>query len=162
MRPAFRENGRVTAGNSSGIDDGAAAVVLASDEAVHRLGLKPLAQWMGGTLVGVDPAYMGTGPIPATKKLLKQAGMKIQQIDCFEINEAFAAQSIPVIHELGIDPGRVNPNGGAIALGHPLADSGARILVTLLHEMINRNDHYGVATLCVGGGMGCAALIKRP
>lgn len=161
LRPAFRENGRVTAGNSSGINDGAAAVVLASDETVKRLGLLPLVQWQGGTLVGVDPAYMGTGPIPATKRLLKQSGFTLPQIDCFEINEAFAAQSIPVIHELGIDPSKVNPNGGAIALGHPLADSGARILVTLIHEMRRRHDHYGVATLCVGGGMGCAALIKQ-
>lgn len=161
LRPAFKENGRVTAGNSSGINDGAAAVILASEEAVHHLGLKPLAQWQGGTLVGVDPAYMGTGPIPATKRLLKQVGMTISQIDCFEINEAFAAQSIAVIRELGIAPDKVNPNGGAIALGHPLADSGARILVTLIHEMIHRQEQYGVATLCVGGGMGCAALIKQ-
>ena len=160
LHPAFCEDGLVTAGNSSGINDGAAAVILASEEAVEKYNLRPLAQWLGGTLVGVDPALMGTGPIPATKRLLKKATMSVAQIDRFEINEAFAAQAIPVIRELGIAPDKVNPNGGAIALGHPLADSGTRILVTLIHEMRRQNDHYGVATLCVGGGMGCASLIK--
>lgn len=161
LKPAFATDGIVTAGNSSGINDGAAAVILASEEAVHRLGLTPLARWEEGTLVGLDPAVMGLGPIPAIRQLMAKTKLATDQIDLFEINEAFAAQSIAVIRELGLDPQKVNPQGGAIALGHPLAASGARIVVTLAYEMKRHQSHRGIASLCVGGGMGVAALLTN-
>ncbi len=161
LKPAFAADGIVTAGNSSGINDGAAAVILASAEAVHRLGLTPLARWEEGTIVGLDPAVMGLGPIPAIRQLMAKTELTTDQIDLFEINEAFAAQSIAVIRELGLDPQKVNPQGGAIALGHPLAASGARIVVTLAYEMKRHQSHRGIASLCVGGGMGVAALLTN-
>lgn len=162
LKPAFAAEGIVTAGNSSGINDGAAAVILASEGAVHRLGLTPLARWEEGTIVGLDPAVMGLGPIPAIRQLMAKTELTTNQIDLFEINEAFAAQSIAVIRELGLDPQKVNPQGGAIALGHPLAASGARIVVTLSYEMDRQQSRRGVASLCVGGGMGVAALLTNP
>ncbi|WP_129045667.1 thiolase family protein [Companilactobacillus metriopterae] len=160
MKPAFKENGQVTAANSSGINDGAAGVLLASEEAVKKYKLNPVAVWNYGTLVGVEPKLMGLGPIDAVNKVLKKEQKEVNDIDLFEINEAFAAQSIPVIKELQIDKGKVNVNGGAIALGHPVGASGARILVTLIHSLIFNNKKFGVATLCIGGGMGCATSIE--
>ncbi|WP_295746049.1 acetyl-CoA C-acetyltransferase [uncultured Limosilactobacillus sp.] len=158
LKPAFSPHGVVTAGNSSGINDGAAAVILASGELVNQLGLTPLARWDEGSLVGLDPAVMGLGPIPAIRQLMAKSQLSLDQVDLFEINEAFAAQSLAVIRELQLPASRVNPNGGAIALGHPLAASGARIVVTLAYEMSRRHSQYGIAALCVGGGMGAAAL----
>lgn len=159
LKPAFTQNGVVTAGNSSGINDGAAALVLASQQLVDQLGIVPLARWDEGSLVGLDPAVMGLGPISAIRQLLAKSRVPLDQVDLFEINEAFAAQSLAVIRELGLPSSRVNPNGGAVALGHPLAASGARIAVTLAYEMSRRHSKYGVASLCVGGGMGVAALL---
>lgn len=159
LKPAFSPQGVVTAGNSSGINDGAAAVVLASGELVARLGLTPLARWDEGSLVGLDPSVMGLGPIPAIRQLLAKSPLSLDQVDLFEINEAFASQSLAVIRELQLPASRVNPNGGAIALGHPLAASGARIVITLAYEMRRRHSQYGIASLCVGGGMGAAALL---
>lgn len=161
LKPAFKDDGKVTAGNSSGINDGAAAVVLASGAAVKKYGLHPLAKWVAGKMTALDPAFMGLGPISAVRKTLKQAQLRPSDIDCFEINEAFAAQMIPVMDALGVSGAKVNPHGGAIALGHPVGASGARILVTLLYEMQRQKQHLGVATLCVGGGMGVAALVER-
>lgn len=161
LKPAFKPDGKLTAGNASGINDGAAAVILASGAAVKKYGLHPLAKWVAGKMTALDPAFMGLGPISAVRKTLAQAKVQPSDVDCFEINEAFAAQMLPVMDALKVNPERVNPHGGAIALGHPVGASGARILVTLLYEMQERNDHLGVATLCVGGGMGVAALVKR-
>jgi acetyl-CoA C-acetyltransferase len=160
LQPAFIENGTVTAGNSSGINDGAAAVILASEGAVTRYNLQPIARILSYARIGVDPAIMGTGPIEATKIALKKAGLKLEDVDLFEINEAFAAQSLCVIRELGIDDSKVNVNGGAIAIGHPIGASGARITVTLMHEMIRRKAKIGLATLCIGGGMGIAMVFE--
>ncbi|MGI5979438.1 MAG: acetyl-CoA C-acetyltransferase [Oscillospiraceae bacterium] len=161
LKPAFKkEGGLVTAGNASGINDGAAAMVLMSEEKAKELGVTPLATWVAGALAGVDPAIMGTGPIPASRKVLKKAGMTINDIDLIEANEAFAAQSLAVAHDLEIDPAKLNVNGGAIALGHPVGCSGARILVTLLYAMKHRGAKKGLATLCVGGGMGCATIVE--
>lgn len=154
LRPAFVENGTVTAGNSSGINDGAAAVILASEEAVKKYNLIPIARIASYARVGVDPEIMGTGPIPSTRKAVAKAGWKLEDVDLFEINEAFAAQSAYVIRELGVDSAKVNVNGGAVAIGHPIGASGARISVTLLHEMQKRKCRTGVASLCIGGGMG--------
>lgn len=161
LKPAFKQNGIVTAGNSSGINDGAAAIVLVSEEKVKELDLSPQAEWLGGTLAGVDPSLMGIGPVESTKKLLKRFQMDLADIDLFECNEAFAAQSIAVKRELNIPDDKLNVNGGAIALGHPVGASGCRILVTLIYAMKQRKEGIGLATLCIGGGMGCSTLIKR-
>jgi 3-oxoadipyl-CoA thiolase len=161
LKPAFREGGTVTAGNSSGINDGAAALVIASEERARELGVKPLGAFVGSAVAGVDPRVMGIGPIPAVRKLLGRVGIEAGEIDLVELNEAFASQSLVVIRELGLDPERVNVNGGAIALGHPLGMSGARLVVTLLHELRRRGGRYGLATLCVGVGQGQAALFER-
>ena len=161
LRPAFRTGGSVTAGNSSGINDGAAALVIASDERARALGIEPLAAFAGSAVAGVDPRVMGIGPIPAVRKLLARAGVEIGDVDLVELNEAFASQSLAVVRELGIDEERVNVNGGAIALGHPLGMSGARLVVSLMHELRRRGGRYGLATLCVGVGQGQAALFER-
>ena len=161
LRPAFKADGMVTAGNASGINDGAAAVVLVSEEKLKQLGRKPMAQWLGGALGGVDPSIMGIGPVESTRKLFKKLGMTINDMDLIEGNEAFAAQSIAVARELHFPEQKFNVNGGAIALGHPVGASGCRILVTLLHEMEKRNVRTGLATLCVGGGMGCSTIVRR-
>ncbi|MHA1612117.1 MAG: acetyl-CoA C-acetyltransferase [Promethearchaeota archaeon] len=161
LRPAFKKDGTVTAGNASGINDGAAAFVVMSKEKATELGLKPLFQIISHATAGVDPKIMGTGPIPATRKALKQTDLKIEDIDLIEANEAFASQSLAVIRDLGLNPEITNVNGGAIAIGHPIGASGARILVTLLYEMMKRSSTYGLATLCVGGGMGEAMIVKR-
>ncbi len=162
LRPAFQKDGTVTAGNSSGINDGAAAMVIMSLKKAEELGLRPMAILRAGVSVALDPAIMGMGPYHAASKLMEKSGLNLDDIDLFELNEAFASQSIATIRELGIDSGKVNVNGGAIALGHPIGASGARILVTLLHEMIKREARYGVAALCIGGGMGVASLLEVP
>jgi acetyl-CoA C-acetyltransferase len=162
LKPAFRPSGSVTAGNSSGMNDGAAALVIASEERAAALGRTPLATFRGSASVGVDPRVMGIGPIPAVRRLLERTGIGIDAIDLVELNEAFASQSVAVVRELGIDPGRVNVNGGAIALGHPLGMSGARLVVSLVHELRRRGGRYGLATLCVGVGQGQAALFEAP
>ena len=161
LNPAFRADGTVTAGNSSGINDGAAALVIASEERARALGVEPLGAFAGSAVTGVDPAVMGIGPIPAVHRLLARTGVGIEEIDLIELNEAFAAQSVAVIRELGLDEERVNVNGGAIAIGHPLGMSGARLVVSLLHELRRRGGRYGLATLCVGVGQGQAALFER-
>ena len=162
LKPAFRTGGSVTAGNSSGMNDGAAAVVIASEERAAALRAEPLATFAGSASVGVDPRVMGIGPIPAVRKLLERTGVAAADIDLVELNEAFASQSVAVVRELGLDPDRVNVNGGAIALGHPLGMSGARLVVSLVHELRRRGGRYGLATLCVGVGQGQAALFERP
>ena len=162
LRPAFKpDGGRVTAGNASSINDGAAAVVVMSEEKAKELGIKPMATWVAGALGGVDPRIMGIGPVAATKKVLAKTGLKVEDFDLIEANEAFAAQSIAVARELGFNKDVLNVNGGAIALGHPVGASGCRILVTLLHEMQKRDAKKGLATLCIGGGMGCATIVER-
>ena len=161
LKPAFRQGGSVTAGNSSGINDGAAALVIASEERAEALGAEPLGTFVGSAVAGVDPRVMGIGPVPAVRKLLARSGLEAGEIDLVELNEAFASQSLVVIRELGFDPDRVNVNGGAIAIGHPLGMSGARLVVTLLHELRRRGGRYGLATLCVGAGQGQAALFER-
>ncbi len=161
LKPVFKENGDVTAGNSSGINDGAAAVVLVDAEMAEKEGYPILGYWIDGNLVGVDPAIMGIGPLQATNKLMKKHALQTNDLDLVEVNEAFAAQSVVTIRELGLNPDIVNVNGGAIALGHPLGDSGARIIVTLLYEMQKRQSKLGLASLCIGGGMGAATLIER-
>src|SRR5580765_2149780 len=160
LRPAFRAGGTVTAGNSSGIDDGAAALVLASEEKARALGVEPLGRFVASAAAGVDPRVMGIGPVPALRKLLQRTGLAVGDLDLVELNEAFASQSLVVMRELGLDGERVNVNGGAIALGHPLGMSGARLVVSLLHELRRRGGRYGVATLCVGVGQGQAALFE--
>ena len=162
LRPAFKADGIVTAGNSSGINDGAGAVILASEEKVKELGLKPIAEWIGGALGGVDSSVMGIGPVESTKKLFSKLNLTIDDIDLIEANEAFAAQSIAVARELNFPKDKLNVNGGAIALGHPVGASGCRILVTLLHEMKKRKAvNLGLATLCIGGGMGCSTIVRK-
>lgn len=161
LRPAFKKDGIVTAANSSGINDGAAAVVVMSEEKAKELGVTPMATWVAGALAGVDPSIMGIGPVAATQKVMKKAGMNIDDFDLIEANEAFAAQSIAVGKDLGINLDKLNVNGGAIALGHPVGASGCRILVTLLHEMVKSDAKKGLATLCIGGGMGCATIVER-
>lgn len=161
LRPAFKKDGTVTAGNASGINDGAAAIIVMSKEKAEEMGLKILAEITSYASGGVDPAIMGTGPIPASSKALKKAGMKIEEIDLVEANEAFAAQALSVAKDLNFDMEKVNVNGGAIAIGHPIGASGARILVTLLHEMEKRDAKNGLATLCIGGGQGIAMVVKR-
>ena len=163
LEPAFRSNGgTVTAGNSSGINDGAAALVIASEEKAAALGVEPLGRFVAGAVAGVDPRVMGIGPVPAVRKLLERSSLEVGEIDLVELNEAFASQSLVVIRELGLDEEKVNVNGGAIALGHPLGMSGARLVVSLLHELRRRGGRYGLATLCVGVGQGQAALFERP
>jgi len=162
LRPAFNtKNGTITPGNASGINDGAAVLIVASSRRARELGLEPLARVAAYASAGVDPAMMGTGPIPATRRCLQKAGWEVGDLDLIEANEAFAAQTIAVNRELGWDPARVNVNGGAIALGHPIGASGARILVTLLHEMRKRDVRKGLATLCIGGGQGVATAVER-
>jgi acetyl-CoA C-acetyltransferase len=161
LRPAFDKNGTVTAGNASGINDGAAALVLMTDKEAAKRGLKPLARIASWATAGVDPAIMGSGPIPASRAALAKAGWKHQDLDLVEANEAFAAQACAVNKDLGWDTSKVNVNGGAIAIGHPIGASGARVLVTLLHEMQKRDAHKGLATLCIGGGMGIALCVER-
>jgi 3-oxoadipyl-CoA thiolase len=161
LKTIFRQGGTVTAGNSSGINDGAAALVIASEERARRLGLQPLGVFRGSAVAGVDPRVMGIGPIPAVRKLLDRTGVQVGDLDLIELNEAFASQSLAVIRELGLDPEKVNVNGGAIALGHPLGMSGARLVVALLHELRRRGGRLGLATLCVGVGQGQAALFER-
>jgi acetyl-CoA C-acetyltransferase len=160
LRPAFTKDGSVTAANASGLNDGAAALVLMTAEEAAKRGLKPLARIASWAHAGVDPEIMGTGPIPATRKALEKAGWKVADLDLIESNEAFAAQSLSVVRELGLDPAKVNVNGGAIAIGHPIGASGARILTTLLHEMKRSGANKGLATLCVGGGMGVAMCVE--
>lgn len=160
LKPAFKPDGKVTAGNASAINDGAAAVVLMSESKAKELGITPMATWVAGALGGVDPAIMGIGPVAATKKVLAKTGMKIEDFDLIEANEAFAAQSVAVARELNFDMSKVNVNGGAIALGHPVGASGCRILVTLLYAMKHRGAKKGLATLCIGGGMGCATVVE--
>jgi acetyl-CoA C-acetyltransferase len=161
LKPAFQKDGTVTAGNASGLNDGAAALVVMSGAEAARRGLTPLARIASFATAGVDPAIMGTGPIPSSRKALARAGWKIGDLDLIESNEAFAAQSCAVVKDLGLDTARVNVNGGAIAIGHPIGASGARVLVTLLHEMQKRDAKKGLATLCVGGGMGVAMCVER-
>lgn len=161
LRPAFKPDGIVTAANASTINDGAAAVVVMSGEKAKELGVKPMATWVAGALAGVAPEIMGIGPVAATKKVLEKTGLSISDFDLIEANEAFAAQSLAVAKELHFDMSKVNVNGGAIALGHPVGASGCRILVTLLHEMEKKNASKGLATLCIGGGMGCATVVER-
>jgi acetyl-CoA C-acetyltransferase len=161
LKPAFDKNGTVTAGNASGINDGAAAVVLASARKVKELGLKPLGKIKAFASAGVDPKYMGMGPVPASKRCLSRAGWEPKDLELMEINEAFAAQAIAVNRQMGWDTAKVNVNGGAIALGHPIGASGCRVLVTLLHEMQKRNAKKGLASLCIGGGMGVALAVER-
>lgn len=161
LRPAFKKDGIVTAGNASSINDGAAAIVVMSEEKAKELGVTPMATWVAGALGGVDPSIMGVGPVAATKKVMAKTGLSVADMDLIEANEAFAAQSLAVAHDLEFDMSKVNVNGGAIALGHPVGASGCRILVTLLHEMIKRDAKKGLATLCIGGGMGCATIVER-
>lgn len=161
LKPVFKAGGTVTAGNSSGINDGASALLIMEKELAEKLGLKPLARIVTSAVAGVDPAYMGIGPVPATRKALKRAGLSVNDLDLIEINEAFAAQSVACINELGFDLSKVNVNGGAIALGHPLGCSGARILTTLVHEMQKRDCRYGLATMCIGVGQGIATIIEK-
>ncbi|ASS76692.1 beta-ketoadipyl CoA thiolase [Tumebacillus algifaecis] len=161
LRPAFRQDGTVTAGNSSGLNDGAAAVLVMARELAERLGLTPLARYVVSATAGVDPALMGIGPVPAVRKALRAAGLTVEQIDLFEINEAFAAQVLASVGALGIDVEKVNPNGGAIALGHPLGATGARMVATLLHQMKRQGHRYGMTTMCVGVGQGVATLFER-
>jgi 3-oxoadipyl-CoA thiolase len=161
LRPAFREGGSVTAGNASGINDGAAALVIASEEKAQALRAEPLGIFVGSAVTGVDPRVMGIGPIPAVRRLLERTGIGIEEVDLVELNEAFASQSLVVARELGLDENKLNVNGGAIALGHPLGMSGARLVVSLLHELRRRGGRYGLATLCVGVGQGQAALFER-
>ncbi len=161
LKPAFRANGAVTAGNSSGINDGAAAVLVMEAETAQRLGYRPMARILAGAAAGVDPSYMGLGPIPATRKALQRTGLSINDMDLIELNEAFAAQALPCIRELEMDPAKVNVNGGAIAIGHPLGSTGARLLTTLVHELKRRNGRYGLVTMCIGVGQGIAMIVER-
>jgi acetyl-CoA C-acetyltransferase len=161
LKPAFSKDGSVTAGNASGLNDGAAALVIMSADEAKRRGLTPMARIVSWATAGVDPAIMGTGPIPATRRALEKAGWSVKDLELVEANEAFAAQALAVNKDLGWDPAIVNVNGGAIALGHPIGASGARVLTTLLHEMARRNAKKGLATLCIGGGMGIAMAVER-
>ncbi|MFY9115245.1 MAG: acetyl-CoA C-acetyltransferase [Dethiobacteria bacterium] len=162
LRPAFKKDGTVTAGNASGINDGAVAVVLASGTMVERLGLMPMVEVVNFASAGVEPRVMGTGPIAACRRLFERTGLTVEDIDLFELNEAFASQSLAVIKELQVNPDMVNVNGGAIALGHPIGASGARVFVTLIFEMVKRKSRLGIASLCIGGGQGIATLVQRP
>jgi acetyl-CoA acetyltransferase family protein len=161
LRPAFREGGTVTAGNSSGINDGASAVLLVEADRARGLGLKPLARIVSTAVAGVEPSIMGIGPVPATRKALERAGIGAADLDLVELNEAFASQSLACIDELGLDPERVNVNGGAIALGHPLGMSGSRLITMLVHELVRTGGRYGLATMCIGVGQGIATIVER-
>lgn len=161
LKPAFKKDGTVTAGNASGINDGAAMLIVMAKEKAEELGIKPLVTIKSYASAALDPKIMGYGPVPATKKALERAGLKVEDLDLIEANEAFASQSIAVMRDLGLDPEKVNVNGGAIALGHPIGASGARILVTLIYEMLRRESKYGLATLCIGGGQGTAVIVER-
>lgn len=161
LPPAFRKGGSVTAGNSSSLNDGAAALLMMSESKAKRLRLKPLGTFIAGAVAGVDPRVMGIGPVPATRKALLRAGLQVSDLDVIELNEAFAAQSLAVMNELSLDPKKVNPNGGAIAIGHPLGMSGARLVTTLLYEMRRKNHRYGLATMCIGVGQGIAAVFEN-
>jgi acetyl-CoA acyltransferase len=161
LKPAFKVDGTVTAGNSSQMSDGAAAVIVMSQDKASTLGLRPLARFVAYATAGVPPEVMGIGPVEAIPKVLRQAGLKMENIDLIELNEAFAVQSLAVIRQLGLDPAKVNVNGGAIALGHPLGCTGSKLTATLLHEMQRRGSRYGMVTMCVGGGMGAAAIFER-
>jgi 3-oxoadipyl-CoA thiolase len=161
LKPAFKKDGTVTAGNASGVNDGAAAVLLMEAQTAKQLGYKPIVRVVASAVAGVHPSYMGLGPVPATRKALQRAGLKADDIDLIELNEAFAAQSIPCIRELGLDPAKVNVNGGAIAIGHPLGSTGARIFTTLVHEMKRRNARFGLVTMCIGVGQGIATIVER-
>jgi 3-oxoadipyl-CoA thiolase len=161
LKPAFRENGTVTAGNASGINDGAAALVIASEEKAREIGIEPLAVFVGSAVAGVDPRVMGIGPIPAVRKLLERSGVEVSQLDLVELNEAFASQVLACLKELPIDPDKLNVNGGAIALGHPLGCTGAKLTTTILYEMRRRKARYGLVSMCVGGGMGAAGIFER-
>jgi acetyl-CoA acetyltransferase family protein len=162
LKPAFKRDasGSVTAGNSSGINDGAAAVLVTSESRAAELGLRPMARMVASAVAGVDPATMGLGPIPASRLALERAGLTVEDLDLVELNEAFAAQAVPVMRELGLDPEKTNVNGGAIAIGHPLGASGARLAATLLHELRRRDGRYGLATMCIGVGQGIAAVFE--
>mgnify|MGYP002152524666 FL=1 len=162
LRPVFKSGGTVTAGSSSGINDGAAALLVVSAERGRQLGLEPMVRVVGGAVAGVEPQRMGIGPVPATRKALDRVGWTVDDLDLIELNEAFAAQAVPCMTELGLDPASVNVNGGAIALGHPVGCSGARIIVTLVHEMRRRDAKRGLATMCIGVGQGIASLMERP
>jgi 3-oxoadipyl-CoA thiolase len=161
LKPAFRDDGTVTAGNASGINDGASALLIVAAETAKNLGLTPRARIVATAVTGVDPAFMGIGPVPATRKALKRSGIGIGDLDVVELNEAFAAQAVACIRELGLDPAKVNPNGGAIAIGHPLGASGARLITTLVHELGRRGGRYGLAALCIGVGQGIATVVER-
>lgn len=161
LKPAFKEGGTVTAGNSSGINDGAAAAIIAGENLVKNGGLKPLARIVSMAIAGVDPAFMGIGPVPATRKALQRAGLSVSDLGLVELNEAFASQSIACMHDLDLDSEKVNVNGGAIAIGHPLGCSGVRISATLIHEMQRRKVQYGLATMCIGVGQGAAVIYER-
>jgi acetyl-CoA acetyltransferase family protein len=161
LKPAFRDGGSVTAGNSSGINDGASAVLLAEGETARALGLRPLARIVSTAVAGVDPSIMGLGPIPATRKALDRAGIGVADLDLVELNEAFASQSLVCVDELGLDPAKVNVNGGAIALGHPLGMSGGRLITMLVHELQRTGGRYGLATMCIGVGQGIATVVER-
>ena len=161
LKPAFAKGGTVTAGNASGLNDGSTAVLLASEQAIKELGLKPRARYVTGAAAGVEPSYMGLGPIPASKKVLARADLSVQRIDLTELNEAFAAQAIPCVAQLGLDPDKVNVNGGAIAWGHPLGASGARLLLTLMIELEQTSGRYGLASMCIGVGQGIAVILER-
>ncbi len=160
LKPAFKKDGSITAGNASGINDGAAALVITSAAKAAKLGVAPLARILSYATAGVDPMIMGMGPVPAVRRALERAGLRNTDIDLFELNEAFAVQALAVARELQLDPARINIHGGAIALGHPIGASGARILTTLVHALKARNGRYGVASLCIGGGMGIAMVIE--
>ena len=160
LQPAFREDGTVTAGNASGINDGASALLLVDAGRARSLGMRPLARIVGTAVAGVHPSVMGMGPVPATRRALVRAGLELEDLDLVELNEAFASQSVACIRELGLDPGKVNVNGGAIALGHPLGMSGARMMTMLVHEMRARDAHYGLATMCIGVGQGIATIVE--
>ncbi len=161
LKPAFRDGGSVTAGNSSGINDGASVALLVAADRARELGLRPMARVVASAVAGVDPAVMGIGPVPATRKALSRAGLSVDDLDVVELNEAFASQSVACIDELGLDPARVNPNGGAIALGHPLGMSGGRLVTMLVHELARTGGRYGLATMCIGVGQGIATVVER-
>jgi acetyl-CoA C-acetyltransferase len=161
LRPVFREGGTVTAGNSSGIDDGAAVALVVEADRARSLGLNPMARIVATAVAGVDPAVMGMGPVPAVRKALERAGLAVGDLDRVELNEAFASQSVACIRELGLDPERVNPDGGAIAIGHPLGASGGRLIATLIHGLRRESGHYGLAAMCIGVGQGIATIVER-
>jgi 3-oxoadipyl-CoA thiolase len=161
LKPAFRDDGTVTAGNASGINDGAAAALIVESTRANELGMRPMARVVASAVAGVDPAFMGMGPVPATRKALERAGIGVADVDVVELNEAFAAQAVACVRKLDLDPAKVNPNGGAIALGHPLGATGARLMTTLVHELARRRGRYGLVTMCIGVGQGIATVVER-